>query len=106
MLFKKLLSDNSIKHFYQNAFQARLNIRLLLLVTVVQTFIVICTAAMIVFTKGFSFTSLFDLSLQSLVMCFFVTLVSGAAAVGYSIWYIKVNRHEEAAYYLHKENVT
>lgn len=78
VLFKKLFPNSTIKHFYQNAFRVRINIPLLLMVTVVQALIVICTAAMIAFTKCVSLINLFDLSIQSIAMCVFVTLLTGA----------------------------
>lgn len=78
LLFKKLFPNSTLKHFYRNAFRERLNIRLLLLVTALQALIVAGTAGMIAVTKGVSVVSLFDLSMQSIAACIFVTLFTGA----------------------------
>lgn len=79
ILFKMLFPNSTIKRFYQNAFREQLNIRLLLLVTVVQALIVICTAGMIAFTKGVPLINLFDFSTQSIAMCVVVALLTGAS---------------------------
>lgn len=78
IFFKALFPGSTLKGFYQNAFRERVNIRLFLVVTIVQALIFICAPGMIVLTKGVAFTGLFNLSLQSVVSCVVVTLITGA----------------------------
>lgn len=77
--FKKFYPETSIKRFYKKAFQERLNIRLLLVVTAVQTIISVGAPGMVALSKGVSYNSVMNVSLQSLLMSIIITLLSGAA---------------------------
>jgi len=77
VLFKKLFPGNSIKAFYRNAFRERLNLKLLLCVTVIQFFAFFGAVGITAFEKGISFYSLLDLSVPTLFTGFLWTAIQG-----------------------------
>lgn len=74
VLFKKLYPGLTIKQFYKNAFKERLNFKLLLVVTIVYTLVPYSLVGFAAFSKGVSFFSLLNYSLDG----FLITLFSGA----------------------------
>lgn len=78
VLFKKLFPGSSVKSFYKNVFKERLNLGLILFVTIVQVLIIVGAAGIVAFTKNVSLSSLFDLSLQTIGMGVFWSLIQGA----------------------------
>lgn len=61
---KKLCPDGSVKTFYKNAFKDRVNIKLILVVTIVQAAVFFASAGTLSITKGISIGSLFGFSLE------------------------------------------
>jgi len=78
VLFKKLYPDSSIKAFYQNAFRERLNLKLLLCITVIQAFAFFGAVGITAFTQEASLRSLLDLSLSTILMGLLWTALQGA----------------------------
>jgi len=78
ILFKKLFPGSSVKQFYKNAFKERLNCKLVIVVTIVQLLIFFGAVSIIALTKEASFSSLLDLSMQSIIMGVVWTLIQGA----------------------------
>ena len=78
ILFKKLYPGSSVKNFYINAFKERLNLWLLLCVTAIQLLIFIGGIGILSYTKDVSFSSLLDLSAQTIIIGFIMTLIQGA----------------------------
>jgi membrane protease YdiL (CAAX protease family) len=78
VLFKKLYPNSTVKEFYKNAFKERLNLKILLIYAVLHLLVIVGAASIHTFTKGISFSNLFNLSLQSLLFGFVLALFSGA----------------------------
>ena len=78
ILFKKLYPGSSIKEFYKNAFRERLNLLMLLLVTIIQLIIFFGAAGITAFANEVSFQSLLGLSFSSIIMGFVGSATSGA----------------------------
>ena len=75
LLFKKLYPGISVKTFYKNAFKERLNLKLILCVTVIQALIFIASIGIVSFTRE---GPLLNLSAASIGMCFFTAITQGA----------------------------
>ena len=78
IMFKKLYPNSTIKEFYKNAFSARLNIRLLVVITLIQIFIFISCTFMVSLQRGIAEINLLDLSLSIIFPALFFTLIQGA----------------------------
>jgi membrane protease YdiL (CAAX protease family) len=78
VLFKKLYPGGSVLSFYKNAFKARINWRLLVVVTVFQLLSFICTISLVASAKGVALFNLLDLSWKTLGLGCFWTLSQGA----------------------------
>ena len=80
LLFRKKLCPNgSVKEFYQTTFKSRLNLPLLLTVTLIQMAIFIAgTFTLTFFAKNLSFGSVFDFSLKTIGMGVLWTVLQGA----------------------------
>jgi len=76
-LFKKLYPGSSIREFYKNAFRERLNLKLLLCITVIQLFSFFGAVGITAFTEEISLHSLLDVSLPTLLMGFLWTSIQG-----------------------------
>jgi len=77
-LFKKLYPNGSIKEFYVNAFNPRLNWKIITFITIIQLINFICIVLFLSLKNNVTFNNLLDLSLQTIMMGFIWTLVSGA----------------------------
>jgi len=78
VLFKKLDPESTIKEFYKNAFRERLNVKMMLCVTVVQIAAVAGAAGFVAFTDETSFLRLFDVSAQAIAMGAVMAFITGA----------------------------
>ena len=76
-LFKKLFPGSSIKAFYKNAFRERLNLKLLLSVTLIQLAIFFGAVGITALTREVSFCSLLHITLPTLITGFFFTAIQG-----------------------------
>lgn len=76
--FQKLYPETSIKNFYKKAFREQLNLRLLLIATVVQAIICVGAPGMAALAKGVSYRSVIDVSPQTMLMSIVITLITGA----------------------------
>ena len=78
IMFKKLYPNSSVKNFYRNCFQERLNIRLLLLMFTIQLLIFIISVYIVAMKQGLSVMSLLNLSSSTILLAVFFTLIQGA----------------------------
>lgn len=78
VLFKRLYPNSSIKNFYINAFKRQINWKMMLTTGALQLLIFIVAVNIVSFTKGVSLLSLLNLSSQTIVMGFIMTLIQGA----------------------------
>ena len=78
VLFKRLFPESSIKNFFKEAFKQQLNWGIILSITVFQVLIFIGVTGVLAFTKDISFYNLFDLSLKTIGMGFFWSIIQGA----------------------------
>lgn len=78
VLFKKLYPNSSIRKFYRNAFKEQISWKMLLATGALQLLIFIVSVSIVSFTKGVSLLSLLNLSSQTIVMGFVMTLIQGA----------------------------
>ena len=77
VLFKRLYPETSLKDFYKNAFKERLNRLLLLVITILQFLTLFGAVGILSITQEVSFVSLLNLSVQTIVIGFFVRIVDG-----------------------------
>ena len=78
IMFKKLYPNSSVKNFYINSFQERLNIRLLMMTFLIQLLIFIVSVYIIATKQDSSVMSLLDLSSSTMLLAIFFTLIQGA----------------------------
>ena len=78
ILFKKLYPGITLKDFYKQAFKEKLNIKVLLFVTVMQVLIFIIAIAIVADIRDVPLLSLLNLSAASIGMCFFTAVTQGA----------------------------
>ena len=105
VLFKKLYPNISIKEFYKNAFHQRLNIGLLLCVTITQLGVFFGGVGLIAGFQGLSFESLLGISLPTLVSGFLWSLLGGGATGEQSGWRGFLQPHMEKKYSVIKASV-
>ena len=75
LLFKKLYPGMTIRAFYQNAFRERLNLKLILGITVIQVLIFVISIGFVSMSRE---GPLLNLSAASIGMCFFTAITQGA----------------------------
>ena len=78
ILFKKLYPGTRKKDFYKNVFKERLNIKMLVCITVIQLLIFITSVGIVSYTRSVALLSLLDLSAASIGYCFFTAITQGA----------------------------
>lgn len=78
LMFKKLFPNSTIKAFYQKAFRERLNIRLLMIVTVIQIVIFASIVLFVSIQRVITVASLLDFSYTTIISALFLTLIQGA----------------------------
>lgn len=78
VLFKRLYPDSSIRNFYKNAFRERISWKMVLAAGGIQLLIFILSVSIVSFTNGVSIPSLLNLSTQTIVSGFLITLIQGA----------------------------
>lgn len=78
VLFKKLYPGSTIRNFYANAFREKISWKLLLTTGALQLLVYIASVSMVSLTKGVALSGLLNLSAQTLVMGFIMTLIQGA----------------------------
>jgi len=77
VLFKKLYPSSSLKAFYKNAFRERLNLKLLLCVTMIQLFMFFGAVGITAFIREVSFYNLLHITLPTLITGFVFTAIQG-----------------------------
>ena len=77
LMFKKLYPNSTLKEFYKNAFGKRINIRLLVTTTLIQTFIFLLSVYMISVQNGVSVISLLNFSNEVVIPTLFFILIQG-----------------------------
>ena len=78
LMFKKLYPNSTVKDFYKNVFSNRLNIRLLVVTTLIQILIFLSCVYMVSIQRGVVAISLLDCSLSTVFPALFFTLIQGA----------------------------
>lgn len=78
VLFKKLLPNNSIKDFFKNVFKQSVNWKIVLIITVIQILIVVCSILITSFTKDIQFNNLVNISVSTILMGFVMSAITGA----------------------------
>ncbi|MCL2491536.1 MAG: CPBP family intramembrane metalloprotease [Coriobacteriia bacterium] len=78
LLFKKLYPDITRREFFRTVFSQRLNIPLILTVTIVQVLIFIASVTLVSQIRGVSLMSMLNLSVANLGMCLFTAITQGA----------------------------
>jgi membrane protease YdiL (CAAX protease family) len=79
LMFKKLYPNSTVKDFYKNAFMEKLNIRLLVSITLIQIIIYILSVYMVSTQKAVSTISLLNFSFSTLISTLFFTFIQGQA---------------------------
>lgn len=77
LMFKKLYPNCTVKDFYKNVFNKKLNIRLLMTTTLIQILIFISSVYMVSIQRGVSTISLLDFSFPTVIAALFFTLIQG-----------------------------
>lgn len=78
LMFKKLFPNSTIKDFYKNVFSIKLNVRLLVSITLIQILIFFACIYMVSVQNGIMAISLLDYSLPTVSLALFFTLIQGA----------------------------
>ena len=78
LMFKKLYPNSSLKAFYKNAFQEKLDMRLLVTTTGIQITIIVLCVYMVSVQRGASVLNLLDFSFSTVSSAFFFALLTGA----------------------------
>lgn len=78
VLFKKIFSNITIKDFYKKAFNQKISIPLILIVTLIQTVIITVSVCIVAMRNNVSFLSLWNLSYSTLLSVFFFSMIQGA----------------------------
>jgi membrane protease YdiL (CAAX protease family) len=79
LMFKKLYPNSTVKDFYKNAFMEKLNIRLLVSITLIQIIIYVLSVYMVSTQKAVSTISLLNFSFSTLISTLFFTFIQGPA---------------------------
>ena len=78
VMFRKLFPNRTLKDFYISVFNERLNVKMLVLLTVLQILIFVVMIGIVTFVNRTSISSLLDLSTKTIAFGFFITLIQGA----------------------------
>ncbi|MFA5528390.1 MAG: type II CAAX endopeptidase family protein [Peptostreptococcales bacterium] len=78
LMFKKLYPNSTIKSFYKEAFRKKLNIRLLVITTIIQIAVFASSVYMVSIQRSVRTISLFNFSFFTITSALFFTLIQGA----------------------------
>lgn len=79
LMFKKIYPDSTVRFFYKKAFNVKLNFRLLITTTIIQTIIFVSSVYMISIHRNVTIINLLDLSFSTIMSALFFTLIQGPA---------------------------
>jgi membrane protease YdiL (CAAX protease family) len=77
-MFKKLYPNSTVKLFYKEAFSKKLDIRLLVITTIIQITVFASSVYMVSIQRSVTAISLFDFSFSTIISALFFTLIQGA----------------------------
>jgi membrane protease YdiL (CAAX protease family) len=77
-IIKKLYPNSTVKLFYKEAFSKKLNIRLLVITTIIQIAVFASSVYMVSIQRSVTTIGLFDFSFSTIISALFFTLIQGA----------------------------